>query len=283
MCNQLFTCHLLNGNIFINEIWEILPMNEIMEITEKMLWLYTGDCWYFLIFLVCAGYLFSKNKARSEIRFINHYMIGIGFIYICPVTAKIIMDYCIGKSVYWRMFWLLPMAMVVALAVTFIASEMDSKVHKNLFVLAILLLLIFSGNFMYSKDVFTKSVNAYKLPEDIFSVCDMIEDHAENNRITAVFPTEFLPYVRQYDANIYLPYGRRVETETSPSSDARKLFDVMNQTDKSAEELAQLAKQNGCQYIVVSKEDAVNNNLSDGDFKAVADSGNYIIYYDTAN
>ena len=258
-------------------------MNEIMEITKNMLWLYTGDCWYFLIFLVCAGYLFSKNKTHSEIMFINHYMIGIGFIYIFPVTAKIIMDYCIGKSVYWRMFWLLPMGMIVALAVTFFAFEINSRAYRNLFISAILLLLIFSGNFMYSKDVFSKSVNSYKLPEDIFSVCDMLEEHAEKNTITAVFPTEFLPYVRQYNAEIYLPYGRRLETETSPSSDARKLFNIMNQTDKSAEELAQLAKQNGCQYIVVSKEDAVNNTLSDGDFKAIADSGNYIIYYDTAS
>ena len=283
MYYQLFTRDLLNDNMFVNEIREILSMNEIMEITQKMLWLYTGDCWYFLIFLVCAGYLFSKNKAHSEIMFVNHYMIGFSIIYICPVTAKIIMDYCIGKSVYWRMFWLLPMAMIVALAVTFIATEINSRVYKSLFIFAILLLLIFSGNFMYRKDVFTKSVNSYKLPEDIFTICDMLEEHAENDKVTAVFPTEFLPYVRQYDANIYLPYGRRVETETKPSSDARKLFDVMNQPDKSAEELTQLSKKNGCQYIVVSKDDAVNNTLSDGDFKAIADSGNYIIYFDTAD
>lgn len=256
-------------------------MNEIMKITEKMLWLYTGDCWYFLIFLICAGYLFSKNKTHSEIMFLNHYMIGISFIYICPITAKIIMDYCIGKSVYWRMFWLFPMAMIVSLAVTFISSEIRGKAKKNLFILAILVLLIFSGNFMYNKEVFTKSVNTYKLPEDIFPICDMLEEHSEQDIITAVFPKELIPYVRQYDANIYLPYGRRVEEETSPSDVARKLYNEMNQENKSPEELTKLAKQNGCQYIVIRKDDIINNSLSNGDFKAVADSGNYIIYYDT--
>lgn len=62
MCNQLFTCHLLNGNIFINEIGEILPMNEIMEITEKCFGSIPVIAGTFLFFWYVRDIYFPKIK-----------------------------------------------------------------------------------------------------------------------------------------------------------------------------------------------------------------------------
>lgn len=255
-------------------------MTEIIEIVRNTLWQYTGTYWFFLVFLVCAGYLLSISGNNRRIRFLVHYMIVLSIIYVCPVTAKIIMEYCIGKNVYWRMFWLLPMGLVFSLSMTFELRKIQNKVIHLCALVSLILLLIVCGDYMYSSELFFDSPNSYKLPEDVFPVCDMIEGHAQDDEIMAVFPDEFIPYIRQYTGKIHLPYGRQSLSGqiAFPSSDAEELYTIMNQQSRSEKELSELAIRNNCQYIILGKDDTRNHTMSDGIFQAIGDSGNYIIY-----
>ena len=68
---------------------------------------YAGDGWHVVLFLPALAYiLFARCDKRLK-RFLAAYTVLFLFLYFCPVTAKIIMDYCIGEEVYWRMLWLL--------------------------------------------------------------------------------------------------------------------------------------------------------------------------------
>lgn len=145
----------------------------------------------------------------------------------------------------------------------------------------IIFLLIISGDYMYNSEMFSDSPNAYKLPEDVFPICDMIEEHAQGDEIMAVFPDELVPYIRQYTGKIHLPYGRQslYGQVSFPSSDAQDLYIIMNQVSESYRELPELAIRNGCQYIVLRKEDTLNNTMAYSNFQAIGDTGDYIIYY----
>ena len=93
-------------------------MLEYTKIAIEKLLLYIGDSWQYGLFLAALLYLlFSKEEKKTK-RFFVSYTIVFLVVFFCPITAKIIMDYCIGQSVYWRMLWLLPIPLFIAVAGT---------------------------------------------------------------------------------------------------------------------------------------------------------------------
>ena len=105
---------------------------------------------------------------------------GVFFIiYLFPVTAKIIMDFCIGELVYWRMLWLLPIPVILAYVCTRIWGRMKSRTAKGASLAVMALLLILSGKCVYGGDTpYQKAGNLFKIPPEVCWTCDLIRQNA---------------------------------------------------------------------------------------------------------
>ena len=72
-------------------------MLEYVKIAIEKLLLYLGDSWQYGVFLAALLYLlFSKEDKKTKRLFVG-YTLALLAVFFCPVTAKIIMDFCIGK------------------------------------------------------------------------------------------------------------------------------------------------------------------------------------------
>lgn len=75
------------------------------------------------------------------------------------------------------------------------------------FILAVLV-IVMNGKLVYTNSFHIKSVNAYHIPQQVIDVADALR--LDNYKPIAVLPAELLPFLRQYTADIFTPYGRNI-------------------------------------------------------------------------
>lgn len=257
-----------------------------MEIFEKIATCfqqYSGMGAQFLLFLCAMLFLAMCGKNKKLYQVLNQYTGFIIALMVFPITAIIIMEYCIGEEVYWRMFWLLPIPFVIALAGVTLRERGKNKVEKTGITAFFLLLILLSGKCVYADGTIEKSYNPEKLPKQVIEVCDTLTEDALNNGIETrrvVVPTELLSYVRQYDATILMPYGRNAIKEEGLTETREEIYEIMKLDDKKKmdfETLAEDLKKEGCNYLVLNKKVATPK-LDNYGYYQVAQTESYIIY-----
>lgn len=256
-------------------------MSEILHDVKMMYDLYNGTGAHLALFLGCLFLLiFCKTKSNRKIAvFWAGYSIVLLVIFICPLTAKIIMDYCVGPEVYWRMLWIFPIGIVLAYVGTEIIARQKHIVMKVMALLAAVAIIVVTGSNIMTGMKLADSWNNTKLKPEVLSVCEALEEDAQQRdeeEITVIVPNELLCYIRQYDAAIKMPYGR----DALRGNCWNPICDVMQQAEPDCALLAQLAREYGCNYLVYHAfNDNVRMNLEAEGYEAVRTADQYIIYY----
>ncbi|MBE5866195.1 MAG: hypothetical protein E7292_08290 [Lachnospiraceae bacterium] len=223
-------------------------------------------CW----FLVAWFYLFFCEK-KKENRVLFVYMPAVLLLlFFNPLFYKVFGNLT-EEAIYFRFLWLLPITMVISYTVIKIYSTLKGA-KQYVFVLLSFVLIVFSGRLVYFNPLFEKAENPYHVPQEVVNICDMIE--VEGREVVAAFPREFILYVRQYSATVCMPYGRDVFSYYDP------FYSMMNEAVIEVEELAELAKQAGCHYIVLSEEKELDGNLEDFSYEVFGRVDKYVIYRD---
>lgn len=227
---------------------------------------------------VCAlVFLFFQEKEtykRILLVYLPAFWIGILFL---PITYKIIAE-VIDSELYYRFFWMLPMTLVIAYALVQ-AYHLYQGAYKKLAAVGMVAVLALCGDFVYNNWRYSTAENEYHVPQSIVDICDLI--HAEGREVMAVFPTDMLQYVRQYDSTIVMPYGRNVLVPDWKIN--HPLCDVMEEEALDGKVLGETAAIYNCVYIVVEENREVTGDLS-GDlalsgYELKAEMHGYHIYY----
>ena len=89
-----------------------------------------GNGFYvYLLLAACLYFLvFGRKKERSRI--LSGYIVVFLAVFFCPVTAYIIQK-CIGRSVYWRVLWILPAVPLIAYAGTCLVKKAGAPDHGS--------------------------------------------------------------------------------------------------------------------------------------------------------
>ncbi len=240
---------------------------------------YAGDGWHVVLFLPALAYiLFARCDKRLK-RFLAAYTVLFLFLYFCPVTAKIIMDYCIGEEVYWRMLWLLPIPFVIAFAGTLLFRHFRKKAAQILCLTALVLVIAFTGRSMYfgEDSRYTLASNWNKIPTEMYSVCQIILEDGDPSAVKkAVVPEEMVSYVRQYTAQIELVFGRRGNL----GKRAQRVYDEMTSPDPDLEALTVNARKLSVDYLVYVYTEERYQKLLELGWEEIAAVGNYRVYRD---
>jgi hypothetical protein len=123
--------------------------------------------------------------------------------------------------------------------------------------------------------------NLYHIPQHVIDICEVVAPSDGEERVRAAFPSELVHFVRQYDTNILMPYGR--EMVVTQWDYYNPVYEVMEKPETiDAEELLDATRQTGCRYIVLAKDRKINKNLTTLGLKLIDTIDKYYIYEDPA-
>lgn len=255
-------------------------MLEIFELAKQAFIEYVGNGYqiYLLGIVVVLMILFGFKDKINKLFMI--YLILFFIIFFCPITAKIIMDYCVGSLVYWRMMWVLPVTILLAYYFTRVATERKSKIWNGVLTIAIVVLLMNSGGNVLASLESAESLDVSKIPGPVGELCNFIQtdaDQKEDEEIYAIFPNELVPYIRQVNANIHMPYGR----ETLKYNKPHEMHDVMSVRPLDVQRLTTYMAEYDYDYLVynVYGDPLLEEELYQFGFMKIGEFSNYSVFY----
>lgn len=257
-------------------------MTTVLDTVNSMYNNYNGTGMQMALFFACIIYLWVQKKEKDRRFLFVGYTLLFFIICFFPVTAKIIMKVCIGESVYWRMFWLLPTAVISAYTAVEIIMQMEKKSRRYLLLAGMLAVIVLTGTNVYNGAIFDRKQNNYKLPQDVVDICDIIEKDAAANGIEdkkLITVNDLVSSVRQYDANINMPYGNNAIKGLKIDGDsAKQIFRIMSSDTKNWEALAYYAALENCNYLAYNADDAAAQTLETLQYEKIGANANYYVY-----
>ncbi|WP_408070078.1 hypothetical protein [Butyrivibrio sp. JL13D10] len=236
---------------------------------------YGGNGYLLALFVVSLLYLLIAEKDNRKRLVIAAAPLIILFGFFIPYTriayVAVIHD---GGDTYYRLMWMIPIGSCIAYAGCKLFME-----HKRIGLAVVSALIILCGSNVYKNQYMYKAENAYHIPQIVIDVCDVIRPDETEPRVRAVFPSELLQFVRQYDTNILMPYGREmVVPQWDYYNAVHEVFEkpaVIN-----AEKLLEATRQTQCRYIVMHEGRDIDVALDKMGLILVDNVGGYNIYED---
>lgn len=242
---------------------------ENIEVIKNTFCEFKGSGMYIALFFVAILYIYLKEDNKKIKSFLVYFPIIILLVTLNPIFNKIV-----GKiftaSVYWRVYWMLPLGVVIAYAaVRFINSE-NEKSKKVIATIGIIITIMISGKLIYNKENYIQVSNLYKVPDEVLEVVEVIRQGKEEKK-KALTSEQLVAYIRQVDASIELAY-RREPTGYLDNEFVRIMHSGIS------EDIVNMAFENDCNYIVLDRGLVINVELHYFGFERIAETENFIIY-----
>ena len=240
---------------------------------------YWADGWYVLLFALALIYVLicvKEKKAKKTLLWYSGLFVAVFF---CPLTIKIITVF-IGKSVFWRMFWILPTSVITAFAFTHLYEKINAKWIKAIAVLAMVAVIALSGAWMYSNREFRIAPNWHKVSPAVPEVCEIITSDAEQQGLQpkALVADSLLTEIRQYDATIGMAYGRKAQRGGGTKM-AKRLYEQMQREMPQFAKLKRNLSKIDCNYVVWRGNEDSHRGFEEAGFRLVGQVEDYKIYF----
>ncbi len=198
-----------------------------------------------------------------------------------PLFSKIVQKYVTTSTVYWRLFWLIPIELTIAYATSQCILKRKNNVLKIIFSIFILLVISISGKNIYSSNGgFQKHINVAKIPQNIINETNFILNESEGRKVLVIAPPEPLhaTTMRQLSSDIILFYSRAlysgyIEDEEEKTQLYNKLQDGLE-----IDEVYEAFQKFKVDFIIADKTNKENlEGLEKIIAKIVYEDENYII------
>lgn len=242
--------------------------------------LYFGNPLLAILLVASAIYIIvaEKDLKKKILLGILPIVILAGFLF--PVTKIVyVAAFDDGSDTYYRVLWLVPMYVVIGYAACKLVFSFENKMKQRIALVATLVVVVLSGHLVYLNQYVSVAQNLYHIPQHVIEICDVIAPADGEDRVRAAFPSELVHFVRQYDTDILMPFGR--EMVVTQWDYYNPVYEVMEKPEIiDAEELLDATRQTGCRYIVLAKDRKINKNLTTLGLKLIKTIDNYYIYED---
>ncbi len=223
-------------------------MVETLKYVISMWTQYWGDSLYpyFLILGILVLAIAGIRRKKAAFLFL---VTGMLLLFLLVPLFTGILKALVGESIYWRLFWLLPILPVISYAFCYLIDFCRGKLTKIILTLGACILLALAGNFQFTSGQFQVTNNHQQVPDDIATICHVIAADNDHKETVMVAGNDYIAsYLRVYDPNFLMPYGRR--GQGAADENAQKLYMFMERMDRPGS-VALRALQAGCNYIVV--------------------------------
>lgn len=234
---------------------------------------YAGNGRAVALLAVAGIYLFVKEKEKTKRAALVYLSVASLVLYFIPVIPALINRFG-DDEVAYRLLWLLPMTAVIGYAMVLFLGNIKKTWLRVPAFLICLALLVLTGDYVYDNPYFSVAENRFHVPNTVIQVCDAII--VEGREVKAVMPGEMLPYVRQYTANVVMPYGREAAVERWELG--TELYYLMEAETLDAEAITVLAAQEQCAFIVVHGGKPRTGSMEQNDYRFYRSVAGYEIY-----
>lgn len=232
---------------------------------------YNGSGMILNWFIIAWLYLFFCEKDKPKRIMLVYVPALILLVFFNPLFYNVLSGLT-EEAIYFRILWLLPITIVLGYAVIKVIYSLQGARRVGFSILAVVMIMV-SGKLVYTNPLFSKAENSYHVPQEVVEICDAIR--IEGREVMAVFPEEFLLYVRQYSPYVCMPYGREMYM-----GEFCEFFYFMRREEMEVGELAAFAKAYGCHYVILSEEKQLIGDMAEYQYEVFGKVGNYIIYRD---
>lgn len=196
-------------------------------------------------------------------------------VYFCPVWYFYISRRDDSEILY-RVLWMIPFSVITCYAFVEAIFALPQKKRVYGFAAAILLIVL-SGQYLYTNPQFKKAENIYHVPQVLVDICDELK--VEGREIRVCMPLEYVQATRQYCPNICQTYGRAVLmlNGIDLSSD---IIDYLESDIVDVNSTVSELRRTSTHYIVISDEKILSEPFEDFNYSYVKNIGGYDIYLD---
>ena len=241
-----------------------------------MIKLYSGNCSLLLLFIASLIYLWIAEKKKGRKAVLVYVPIAVLIMFFCPFLVDFFVSKMQEEEIYYRILWALPMGVVIAYAaVKFLSGIKKKWIQAGLLFLLVAYIMV-GGHLIYRSPQFSKTQNAYQVPDAVVNICDQI--NVPGREVMAVFPNELIQYVRQYSPTVVMPYGYDVLVQRWNIVD--ELEEEMSKEISNAETLAEMARQRSCHYIILNQNHLMDGSLLDYEYTLILQTDGYDVYLD---
>lgn len=242
--------------------------------------LYFGN--YILLLLTVAAAVYitvsEKDIKKKIILGILPLVIMLGFL--VPITKIVyVAAFDDGSDTYYRVLWLAPVYMVLGYAMCKLIFSFGKRAYQRIALVSCLAIIAVSGSLVYANPYVSKADNLYHIPQNVIDICDEITPADGEPRVRAAFPSELVHFVRQYDTDILMPYGR--EMVVTQWDYYNPVYEVMEKPEIiDAEALLEATRLTGCSYIILANDRKIDKNLTTLGLRVIKTVDKYNIYAD---
>lgn len=234
---------------------------------------YVGNGFAAGLFVIAFVYLLFVEKDRTKRIMLLYTSAVIVLLFFCPLFARGIFRF-LDAETYYRILWLMPMTAVIAYAGVRLIAGFSRKWMKGAAVLFVCTAIVLTGDYVYDNPNFAPAQNRFHVPQTVALVCDSII--VEGREVRAAFPDEMLLYVRQYTANICMPYGRDVQVRRWRNFNP--FYEAMRAEEPDCEKIASMAAEWECHYIIMHETRPGQEAFEKTDYHYVETVAGYRIY-----
>lgn len=251
-------------------------MQDFFEIAKTDFMETFDGAWIFPVLLVCIIWILWKEKDGTRKILLGMLPLAFLFLYWCPLTGILFMR-VLGENVYWRILWLLLLAVIIPYAACLVIKKSGGIVRKLSF-FGMIVIIVLAGSPVLSSEWFEASPNAYKIPQYVIDVCELLPEN-----IHAMVSNRLMPYIRLYDITITLEHGRNalvfngMDEVMGPEAN---LYIEAQKSEIDIDILAPLAKEEGCTFLVFSLSRTYKGNWSDYGYREYARTDEFVIFVD---
>ncbi len=266
----------LNRRGYVEKSERGRKMQDFFEIARTDFAAAFAGAWLFPLLLVSILWIFLKEKDKMKKLLLCGVPLLFLFVYWCPFTGILFMK-LLGQNVYWRLLWLILLAVVIPYAVCILLKGL-SDIQRQVAFVVLMGVLALAGKPVLSKEWFEPSTNVYKLPQNVIEVCELLPSN-----IHALVSNRLMPYIRQCDPTITLEYGRNslvYNGITETEKEEQILYLEVQKSEIDLAVLAPLAKKQGCTFLVFSSNRTYIGNWKDYGYKEYASTDEFCIFVD---
>ena len=249
-------------------------MVEIWKQNAQDLIRYNGAGFYCVLYAAAFVYLWRKEKETWRRMLFLYAPALLLFAFTVSPLRMLYARLLSETTTYYRLLWMMPFGMTVAYAAICLIET-----HRRIGLVLCCAAILLCGRLVYRSPYITRAENAYHLPQIVIEICDRIAPEKGSRRIRAAFPREMVYFVRQYNTDILMPFGRDlVEAQWSYYN---SVYEVLERTEViDMEALARVLRETACDYLILNSYRAITEDPTEYGYTEIDNLNGYRILID---
>ncbi len=235
---------------------------------------YAGSGFLWVLFLAALLYLLIREKSRP-VRLVMVYLpLLLLFAFFFPPVRKVFTAVMDEGNTFYRLLWTIPMGVITAYAACHLIER-----HRRIGLVVVAALIILCGKYTYSSQYIAPAENRFHIPQAAVDICNEIAPKEGENRVRAAFPSELVYFVRQYNTDILMPFGREMVEAQWDYYNA--VYEVMEKPATiEARALVEATRETKCSYVILNINHPIDEEPTAYGLEFVKQIGAYKIYKD---